>query len=272
MLRYILHWTLILALASVVIGCGNRYQTGVRKSASKSPTETTDEASATPETPNEADSETNLEPPDPALLDPSLATEKAPEFFKVKIETTKGNIEAEVTREWSPHGVDRFYNLVKIGFYKNIAIHRAIKGFVFQFGTHGNPEVTAAWSKSKIKDDPHKGIPNDRGYISFAKKPQPNARSTQLFVNLQGNGNLTRQGFTPIALIVKGDDVLDKINTEYGEISREESLMLEVHGNSYIKKQMPNCDFIKSISFIDVASKKSSNDSVADDSEEKVDE
>src|SRR6185503_16965555 len=77
--------------------------------------------------------------------DPSKLTEKAPETFKAQFDTTKGKFTVEVTRSLAPNGADRFYNLVRSGFFKDIAFFRVIGGFMCQFGIHGDPKVSAAW-------------------------------------------------------------------------------------------------------------------------------
>lgn len=186
----------------------------------------------------------------PALTNPSLATKTAPDEFKVKFETTKGDFVVKVTRAWSPNGADRFYNLVDIGFYKEIVIFRAIDGFMFQFGIHGDTAVSEKWSESNFKDDPNAGVSNKPGYLTFAKSGQPNSRSTQIFVNLGNNAFLDSDNFTPFAQIIEGTDVILKINSEYGENSREVQGNFQAQGNKYILKKYPKLDIIKSASFV----------------------
>src|SRR2546425_1941336 len=124
----------------------------------------------------------------PDFTDPAKLTEKSPESFKVKFETTKGNFTVEVTRSLSPNGADRFYNLVRSGFFKDIAFFRVIPGFMCQFGIHGDPKVSAAWREATIADEPVKAS-NTRGAITFAKGG-PNSRTTQLFINFGDNSRL----------------------------------------------------------------------------------
>src|SRR5581483_8896303 len=112
------------------------------------------------------------------LTDPSKLTEKAPETFKVKFDTTKGSFTVEVTRSLAPNGADRFYNLVRSGFFKDVEFFRVIPGFMCQFGIHGDPKVSAAWRDANISDDAVKGS-NTRGTITFATRG-PNTRTTQL--------------------------------------------------------------------------------------------
>ena len=150
-----------------------------------------------------------------AYADPSKLTEKAPDTFDAVFNTTKGPITVEVTRSLSPNGADRFYNLVKSGFFTDIAFFRVIPGFMCQFGIHGDPAVSAKWRDANIQDDPVKGS-NTRGTITYAMAG-PNTRSTQFFINFADNTGLDAQRFAPFGKVVKGMDVVDKINGEYGE-------------------------------------------------------
>ncbi|MCR9096915.1 MAG: peptidylprolyl isomerase [bacterium] len=181
------------------------------------------------------------------------ATETAPEKFKVEFDTTKGKIVLEVHREWSPNGVDRFYNLVKIGYYEDIAFFRVIQGFMAQFGLHGDPRVTRVWNRRAIKDDPVKQS-NLRGYVTFAKRNQRNSRTTQLFINLVDNKGLDRQGFAPFAQVVEGMDIVDSIFA-VGEGGPRgpgpNQRQITAQGNAYLKKQFPKLDYLKSARIVE---------------------
>ncbi len=185
----------------------------------------------------------------PALHDPSKATEVAPPTFKVNFKTTKGDIVIEVKKEWSPLGADRFFNLVKMGYFKDIAFFRVVPGFMAQFGIHGDPTVNQVWKDLGIADEPVKQS-NKRGWLTFAKKGLPNSRSVQFFLNLVDNPNLDGMGFAPFGQIVKGQDVLDKINGEYGEGAPRgrgpDQMRVQAVGNEYLKKEFPNLDYILS--------------------------
>jgi len=184
-----------------------------------------------------------------SLTDPSKLTEKAPESFKVKLATTKGDITIEVTRAWSPNGADRFYNLVKAGYFTDIAFFRAISGFMCQFGIHGDPAVSAAWREAKIPDDKGGAASNTAGMVTFATAG-PNTRTTQLFINLADNTRLDSMGFTPFGKVVEGMDIVKKLNTEYGEGAPQgrgpNQTKVQAMGNEYLKKDFPNLDYIKS--------------------------
>ena len=151
----------------------------------------------------------------PGFADPAKLTAKAPETFKAQFDTTKGKFTVEVTRSLAPNGADRFYNLVKSGYFTDIGFFRVVPGFMVQFGIHGDPAVSAKWREANIPDDPVKGS-NTRGTITFATAG-PNTRTTQLFINFGNNTTLDGQGFSPFGKVTEGMDVVDKINAEYGE-------------------------------------------------------
>ena len=192
---------------------------------------------------------------DSKLLNPEAANAKAPDVFQVKFETTKGDFVIEVNRAWAPNGADRFYNMVQVGFFKDIAIFRAIENFMFQFGIHGDPAVSAKWGDATIKDDPSAMKSNVPGTISFAQTGRPNSRSCQMFINLGNNSFLdqSRGGgapFVPFGKVIKGMEVVGKINTEYGENRGNVQGEFREKGNAYIKEKFPNIDFIKSVTLL----------------------
>lgn len=186
------------------------------------------------------------------FADPTKLTAKAPETFKAVFDTTKGKFTIEVTRALSPNGADRFYNLVQSGYFKDIAFFRVIPGFMCQFGIHGDPDVAAKWRDANITDDPVKGS-NTRGTISFATAG-PGTRTTQLFINFADNSNLDGMGFSPFGKVIQGMDVVDKINSEYGEGAPggrgPEQGRVQMEGNAYLKKDFPNLDYIKSATIV----------------------
>jgi peptidyl-prolyl cis-trans isomerase A (cyclophilin A) len=184
----------------------------------------------------------------PGFADPAKLTEKAPETFKAQFDTTKGKFTIEVTRSLAPNGADRFYNLVRSGYFTDVEFFRVVPGFMCQFGIHGDPAVSAKWREAAIPDDPVKGS-NTRGAITFATAG-PNTRTTQLFINFGDNVALDGQGFSPFGKVTEGMDVVDKINGEYGDgapYGRGPSQgRIQGEGNAYLKKDFPNLDYIKS--------------------------
>jgi peptidyl-prolyl cis-trans isomerase A (cyclophilin A) len=193
-----------------------------------------------------------------AFADPSKLTAQAPETFKAQFDTTKGKFTVEVTRSLAPNGADRFYNLVKSGYFTDIAFFRVIPGFMCQFGINGDPAVSAKWRDANITDDPVKGS-NKRGTITFATAG-PNTRTTQLFINFGDNVGLDGQGFAPFGKVTDGMDVVDKINSEYGEGAPNgngpDQGRIQMEGNAYLKKDFPNLDYIKSATILPADSAK----------------
>lgn len=187
------------------------------------------------------------------LKDPSKATTKAPDVFDVKFATTKGDFTVEVHRDWAPLGADRFYNLVKAGFFTDVAFFRVISGFMAQFGINGDPAVAAAWRPARIQDDPVRES-NERGYVSYAMAG-PNTRTTQLFINFGNNSQLDGMGFSPFGKVVDGMSVVDSLYSGYGEGAPSgngpEQGRIQMQGNAYLKADFPKLDYIKSASLLE---------------------
>jgi peptidyl-prolyl cis-trans isomerase A (cyclophilin A) len=181
------------------------------------------------------------------LRNPAALTGQAPATFKANFDTSKGTFVVDVHRDWAPNGADRFYNLVKNGFYDDVRFFRVIPGFMAQFGIHGNPQVMSAWRAAQIKDDPVKQS-NKRGFVVFATAG-PNTRTTQLFINFGDNTGLDKQGFAPFGEVTKGMDVVDKIYDGYGEGAPRgkgpDQGRLQSEGNAYLMKEFPKLDYIK---------------------------
>ncbi len=191
--------------------------------------------------------------PHPALQDPSQANENAPEEFRVRFETSKGNIELDIHRDWAPRGADRLYNLVRIGYFQDIAFFRVIDGFMVQFGIHGDPSVNSIWRSARIPDDPVQRS-NKRGTVSFATAG-PNTRTVQMFINYADrNSFLDSQGFSPIGEVASGMDVVDSLYNGYGEGAPQgngpNQGRVQSEGNSYLKSSFPNLDYIHSAEIV----------------------
>jgi peptidyl-prolyl cis-trans isomerase A (cyclophilin A) len=183
----------------------------------------------------------------PDLMNPAALKEQTPASYKVRFDTTKGAFTIQVDRAWAPRGADRFYNLVKHGFYDNVRFFRVISGLMVQFGIHGDPKVSAHWREANIADDPVK-TSNMRGTISFATAG-PNTRTTQVFINFANNSSLDGMGFAPFGKVVAGMNVVDSINAEYGEGAPRgrgpDQGRLQREGNAYLKSAFPRMDYVK---------------------------
>ena len=182
-----------------------------------------------------------------SLGNPASLNEHAPNSYKAKFVTSKGTFVIQVTRDWAPHGADRFYNLVKAGFYNDARFFRVIDGFMVQFGISGNPDVSAAWSNANIPDDPVRES-NARGTVTFATAG-PNTRTTQVFINFNNNAGLNGQGFAPFGKVISGMDVVDSLYKGYGEGAPRgngpNQALIKAQGNAYLVTQFPKLDYIQ---------------------------
>ena len=176
-----------------------------------------------------------------------------PDVFRVKFETTQGDIVVEANRAWSPRGVDRFHELVRVGYFREGRFFRVVKGFVAQFGVHRDYDIHAKWREYFILDDARKES-NARGTLAFAQSG-PNTRATEIFINLGDNGKLLDdQGFAPFAKVVEGMDVVDQLYSGYGEMRPEGKEIdpgrVENGTNAYLVPRFPKMDFIKRATFV----------------------
>jgi peptidyl-prolyl cis-trans isomerase A (cyclophilin A) len=187
--------------------------------------------------------------PEPAKKEPLAPEKKAPPpaSYRVKLETSKGDIVIEVQREWAPRAADRFYELVQDKYYDGSRFHRVIRQFIAQFGVHRDPAQNRLWRELKMPDDPVKKS-NKRGWLSFAHNG-PNTRSTQVFINLRDNVHLDKSVFAPFANVISGMDVVDKLYYSYGELAPKGSgpdpTKTETQGNAYLEDRFPRLDYIK---------------------------
>jgi peptidyl-prolyl cis-trans isomerase A (cyclophilin A) len=181
------------------------------------------------------------------LSNPTSLREQAPATYKARFDTSKGAFVIEVTREWAPKGADRFYNLVKNGFYDNVRFFRVVSGFMVQFGINGDPAIMAGWRAAQIPDD-KVAQSNARGTITFATAG-PGTRTSQVFINFADNNNLDSMGFAPFGRVVSGMNVVDALNAEYGEGAPRgrgpDQSRIQNEGNAYLTKDFSRLDFIK---------------------------
>jgi peptidyl-prolyl cis-trans isomerase A (cyclophilin A) len=182
-----------------------------------------------------------------ALKTPAALKEKAPDTYTVKFDTSAGPFTVEVTRALAPNGADRFYNLVKHGYYNDARFFRVIPGFMVQFGINGDPALNRVWQAARIPDDAVKGS-NTRGTSTFATAG-PNTRTTQVFINFGNNASLDSQGFAPFGKVTSGMEVVDKIYGGYGEGAPSgkgpDQGRTQAEGNAYLTKTFPKLDYIK---------------------------
>jgi len=183
---------------------------------------------------------------DPRLMNPG-EEEQAPATYAVRLETTEGPIVIDVTRAWAPKGADRFYNLVKLGYFSNVAFFRVLEGFMAQAGIHGNPRVNRMWVNRTIQDDPVTQH-NTRGMVTFATAG-PNTRANQFFINYGDNQRLDGMGFAPFGR-VRDMTAADRLHSGYGEGAPRgrgpSQTDMNRMGNTYLRAQFPDLDYIQS--------------------------
>jgi cyclophilin family peptidyl-prolyl cis-trans isomerase len=181
-----------------------------------------------------------LQPDSPAM------NRRAPDRFNVQLETSKGAIVMEVHRDWAPRGTDRFYSLVRAGYYDDTRFYRIRAGNWVQFGINGDPKVSQLWRESTIPDDPRRES-NTRGTVAFAFAV-PNGRTTQVFINLKDNSATHNpEPFVPFGKVIAGMEVADALNAEYGEsagggIRGGQQGPLFEFGNAYLDQNFPRLD------------------------------
>lgn len=178
------------------------------------------------------------------LKDPATLTEQSPVTYNARFDTSKGVFVIAVTREWAPHAADRFYNLVKNGFYDGTRFFRVLDDFMAQFGLNGNPEIQRPWQSAGLADEPV--LQNNlRGFVAFAKESMPNTRFTMAFINFKDNSFLDKDGFAPFGQVMSGMDVVDKLYSGYGRQNQPDQRRILREGNKYLLADYPKLDFIR---------------------------
>lgn len=218
------------------VGCGGGAEAPAPAKPAEAPAQPVKAPPKPPDTPSEPAASASAASP---LRDPASVDQQAPETFSVEMTLSTGTIVVDVTRAWAPRGADRFYSLVKAGFFDDVGIFRVVPGFVVQFGLHGDPAVNTAWRGARIPDDPVTQS-NTRGTLVFATSG-PNTRTTQLFINLADNRNLDGMGFAPFG-VVRDMGPVDKITPEYGQKPNQGKITN--NGNAYLKREFPNLDYV----------------------------
>jgi peptidyl-prolyl cis-trans isomerase A (cyclophilin A) len=180
------------------------------------------------------------------LKNPAALKDVAPAEYRAAFDTSAGPFVVLVHRSWAPKGADRFYNLVKYGFFDNARFFRVLPNFMVQFGLNGDPAVQGPWRNANIADDPVTQS-NKRGMITFATAG-PDTRTTQVFINFKDNSPLDRQGFAPFGEVVSGMEAVDKITAEYRE--QPDQGMIQRQGNAYLTKAFPRLDYVKTATIV----------------------
>ena len=190
----------------------------------------------------------------PKKFNEKWLTKKAPLTFKARFETTKGNFDIVARRAWSPKGVDRLHQLIKNGYYDDVALFRVVPNFVAQFGIHNDTIINNRWRDSKIDDEPVLAK-NEAMSISFARGGK-RTRSHQLFINLKDNYRLDDYkapgvtGFPVIAKVIAGKEVVLKFYSGYGDKLGRKQDSINKFGNKFLREKFPKVDYIKKAYFI----------------------
>jgi len=170
-------------------------------------------------------------------------------FHVSNLEGSPGNEGTFIIRtrpSWSPKGAQRFEDLTEQSFWDGCRFFRAISNFVVQWGINGDPSIQKKWD-GKLLEDEKVTASNDRGTVVFAMSG-PNTRETQMYINTgKKNKYLDEDGFTTIAEVVFGMDVVDKIYTGYG--SDPDQSDIELIGNKYLEAEFPKLSFIRKAYF-----------------------
>jgi len=184
---------------------------------------------------------------------------RAPDASRIVLDTSKGRMVLEMRREWSPRGVDRFYNLVKYGYYDEARFFRIRAGNWAQFGIAADPKIASAWRRQNLPDDP-RVLSNTRGTVAYAFK-EPNGRTTQAFINLKDNSathDAPADGmpFVPFARVIEGMEAADALYAEYGEKAGggirggQQDIVFE-GGNAWLQRNFPKLDYIKTARIVE---------------------
>jgi peptidyl-prolyl cis-trans isomerase A (cyclophilin A) len=173
-----------------------------------------------------------------------IIDEQAPATFRARFETSQGPFVIDVHREWAPIGADRFYTLVKRGFYNDVRFFRVLNGFMAQFGLNGDPKRQGEYAAANLIDEPAKQS-NRRGFVTFAKESSPNTRYTMVFINYKDNSYLDADGFAPFGQVIVGMDVVDKLYSGYGRQNVPDQRRIKSEGNAYLLAEYPKLDYIK---------------------------
>lgn len=189
--------------------------------------------------------------------DANLLKLKAPETFQAEFITSKGNFTVEVYRNWSPLGADRFYQLVRSGYYNNTVIFRVVKDYLVQFGVSENKQKNIFWQGKNLKDEPVVGSNTD-STLCFSRGA-PNTRKTSVFINLRNNLTYDTmqtagvKGFVPFAKVLQGMDVVRQFFSDYGNETMRAADSVYFKGNAYLLKRFPGLDLIKEARIVKTA-------------------
>jgi cyclophilin family peptidyl-prolyl cis-trans isomerase len=191
------------------------------------------------------------------LLDPSNPEWKrpSPPVWYARFETSRGNFVVRCERAHAPNGSDRFYNLIRLGYYDDVRFHRVLPNYIVQWGLNGDPAVNAAWLHAHFEDDPKYGS-NVRGTFAFARDTVPGTSNTQVYVNLRDNTRNDSNPFAVFGRVISGMEVLDSLYSGYGErsgsgVRQHRQGKIVSGGNAYLDSEFPRLDHLIRARIID---------------------
>lgn len=245
-MRFLLTRSLLLLTAAAMLsvaGCTDGIQ--------KEPLSMDDALASIEEARKDTQTPPDIPEPDPEESDEDLPDSSAMNVpktgvYTVRVESSAGDYTIEVHRDWAPIGAERFYQLVKDGYYDECRYFRVVPGFMVQFGISGDPAVHRKWDRN-IRDDAVSQS-NKRGFVTFAKTGLPNSRTTQVFINFGDNSRLDSDGFAPFGKVVEGMENVDRINPKNGE--SPDQGMITNRGNAYLQQNFPDLDYVKKMSIV----------------------
>lgn len=186
--------------------------------------------------------------------DANLLKLKCPDTARAEFITTKGIFTVEIYRQWSPLGADRFYQLIKSGYYNNTILFRVVKDYLVQFGVSEDKPKNIFWQSRNLKDEPVAGS-NTEGTLSYSRG-NPNTRKTSVFINLRDNTTYDTitiagvKGFVPFAKIVSGLDIAKSFFSDYGNDTLKSADTIYFKGNAWMNKKFPGLDMIKEVRIV----------------------
>lgn len=191
------------------------------------------------------------------LLDPSNPewTRRSPPVWYARFETSKGDFIVRCVRAHAPNGSDRFYNLIRLGYYDDVRFHRVSEHYIVQWGLNGDPAVNEAWLHAAFEDDPKYGS-NVRGTFAFARDTVPGTSNTQVYVNLRDNTRNDTDPFAVFGSVMSGMEVLDSLYSGYGNSSgsgvrQHRQGKIVSGGNAYLDSEFPKLDHLIRAEIID---------------------
>lgn len=153
----------------------------------------------------------------------------------VVLVTNYGNIELKLFPKKAPLAVENFTKLTQKGYYNGTIFHRVIKGFMIQGGdpTGTGMGGTSIWGK-EFKNEYAANLVFDRPYLLAMANRGPNTNGSQFFITV-APASWLNGGYTIFGKVVKGQDVVNKIDNVATSKPGDRPLKKVVIKKAYIK-------------------------------------